>query len=145
MAISEKGNLQYGRGRIRANEVLLTQYKSFLDVYKHHFDLFLKGVAVYLVAMSTIAGFAFGKEASENARFILSLLIPCGSVIAFFGFLKCRRWVFDLQKSLESIETELKIQSFPFSGPKSVIFTMLIVSAVLMAAGFINLIVKCYQ
>jgi hypothetical protein len=116
-------------------KVLLTQYQALLEVYKQHFDLFLKGVTVYLAAMSAIAGFAIAKETSANIKLLLSALIPCGSLIAFFGFLISRRWVAHLQKSLESIEAELRIQPFPFSGPKGIILTMILAALAFFIAG----------
>jgi hypothetical protein len=123
-------------------KVLLTQYQSFLDIYKHHFDLFLKGILGYLASISVMAGFIFRTETSKYHKIALSVVIPLASLVAFLGCLKSRRWVLDLQSSIDSIEGELKVQPFPFSGPKGIILTAIVISLGFFGFGIVNIVLQ---
>lgn len=122
------------------HNILLTQYRVFIDIYKQHFDLYLKGVILYLAAMSVIAGLIFGRNKNIPCRLALSALIPIGSLIGLYGFHKSRRWLCELESVMHNIETELKLGVFPFSGPKGIINTMMYIAAAIFMFGLVNLV-----
>jgi len=100
---------------------LLEQLKLHLDVYKTHFDIFVKGTALYFAALGAIAGFMYRDGATQASQVALSSLVIGGSLTYLAGCVVSLRWVFELERSVREAEKRLGISPFPFSGAKGVI------------------------
>jgi hypothetical protein len=94
-------------------KLIADQLGRLIDLYKHHFDLFLKGVAGYLAIIGFIAG-AITKAPSRSNRIALFGLISVVSLFAFVGSVISWNWVrvmrdgmHDLCKTLDLVEPTL--------------------------------------
>jgi len=103
-------------------KTLLEQYKTFADVYKHHFDLYVKGYVVYFGAMGALCGFLYRQDHGAASKLYISFLIPIISIVAFIACVQSRKWVHDLKSAMEKIERELGVESFPFTGALGITF-----------------------
>lgn len=98
------------------NSDLMTQWKTALEVYRHHFDLFLKAVALYFAIVGALAGFIYRDNMPLASQKSLSILISLLSVVSLLGCWLSRRYVKTLQALVGSLARELHIQDFPFTG-----------------------------
>lgn len=121
------------------SELLKLQLTSFLEVYKHHFDLFLKGVAGYFIVVSTLTNFALAKDATRPKGIAFSLAICIGSLIAFSCCAISKRWVEDLERTLGRITTALSGEPLPFSGAKGILSVTMVISVVFCIGGLVEL------
>ena len=71
-----------------------TQSETWIDLYKHHFDLFLKGYVVQLAIVGAVAGYVFRPGTDETTRaFLLGfvMLVTAISAAAWINGLVWRR------------------------------------------------------
>jgi hypothetical protein len=123
----------------RQNDNLLEQVKMHLDVYKTHFDLFVKAMALYFAALGAVAGFMYGKDASQASQ-ALAIVIVIGSLAFLVGCAASYSWVEQVEQSVRKAEKWLDIHPFPFSGAKGVIAAMGIACAVFAVLAGLKLI-----
>jgi hypothetical protein len=123
---------------------LLSQLKTWLDVYKHHFDLYVKGVAFYLAAAGALSGLIFREGATMAARRTLAIVLTIFCIGAVVGSFLSWRFVARLREDTDAIAAALGIRPFPFSGARSItllfscIAAALTVAALIIAAGLIH-------
>jgi hypothetical protein len=86
-----------------SSERALRQMKMYVGVYKHHFDLFVKGVFLYLSAVGVIAG---------ESQVVLSAIASIGSVIAMFGCYVSRKWVIALEEAVNNLADQAGTERF---------------------------------
>jgi hypothetical protein len=115
------------------------QLSLLIDVYKHHFDLFIKALALYLGTCSIISGFIFQNEVSFELKLVLSILIQLASILVVLGCYISIKWIEDIESIVKSIEDMLDIQHFPFSGAKRVVILMMMVSIFIFTINIINI------
>lgn len=98
----------------------LRHYEILIDTYRHHFDLFIKGVAVYLLVISAACGFLFSKESNAN-RDGLAWFIVVISLIGLNGLVPCYKWLSALAANCRQYEVKLQLQEFDFDGAKGIV------------------------
>jgi hypothetical protein len=101
-------------------DLLKDLLKTYLDIYKHHFDLFVKAGAGYLAAVAFVAGLIFSGTAEKHAKAVLCVSLCGGSILAVFGALLSFHWVRCLEREVRTISSELGVGMFPFIGAKLV-------------------------
>ena len=95
--------------------------KLYVDLYKHHFDLFLKGYAVYLAIVATVAGFVFRGEIEPVTRAALLLLVALVSIAAVIAWSTAFFWARAFGSQVQSLCRELGIPSMPMFGVKAIL------------------------
>ena len=102
------------------NANLLKHYEMLIETYRHHFDLFIKGVAVYLLIISAVCGFMFSRESIANrqglAWFVLGI-----SLIGLNGLRPCYRWLRTISASCRKYEEVLELEEFDFNGARGIV------------------------
>ena len=98
----------------------------FIDVYKHHFDLFVKTVFLYFAAMGTAAGYVFRTSATLESKMAVCGVAAAVSIVAVVTCIVCQKWVLRLENTVTAMCIQLALLPFPFSGAK----TMPILTAV---------------
>ena len=98
----------------------------FIDVYKHHFDLFVKTVFLYFAAMGTAAGYVFRTSATPESKMAVCGVAAAVSIVAVVTCIVCQKWVLRLENTVTAMCIQLALLPFPFSGAK----TMPILTAV---------------
>jgi hypothetical protein len=124
---------------VAERELLRAQLSSYLDVYKHHFDLFVKGVFGYFVVVGALTNFAFDEGQPVRRGVLFALTISIASVIAFFSCVISREWVKDLERAVRRITDALSGEPFPFSGAKGILGIMMVISVIFCIGGFVEL------
>jgi hypothetical protein len=129
-----------GRNSVDSSERAFRQLKMYIDVYKYHFDLFLKGVVLYLATVGAIAGFIYRSGASVESQVVLSAIVSIGSIIAMFGCYVSRKWVIALEEAVNNLAEQAGAERFPFSGAKGVLVVIIGTSVLFAVAGVVNLL-----
>ena len=119
-------------------QLLWKQLSLYLEIYKHHFDLFVKGTVVYLALLGAIAGYIFRAEATLASQAALSLFATAISTLAFVGCLVSGRWVAELEAVIGRIAHSLRVEPFPFSGARMVVRVVEAMCALFLVASAIS-------
>jgi hypothetical protein len=77
--------------------------KIYVDVYKHHFDLWLKGYVFYLAIIGSTAGFIFGKDTSPDTRRFLMLFVVTVSAVSLIAWFVGLMWAKDFAAAVERV------------------------------------------
>ena len=117
----------------------LEQLRLHLDVYRNHFELFVKAMGLYFAALGAIGGLMYRDGVSRSSQVAFSALIVSGSIIFLDGCIVSLRWVRDLEVSVRGAEMQLGIKPFPFSGANGVIGVMMVVCVIFALFGVVNL------
>lgn len=88
----------------------------YLDVYRHHFDLFIKGGVIYLAIMATLAGYIFRAEVTRPTQATLMLFAAILSLLGIAGCRISRAWVKQLSAVVNDLSKAVSVPQFPFSG-----------------------------
>ena len=91
-------------GETASEEVRLKQYELILEMYRHHFDLYLKVVALYLGSTGAAAGFIFAASTTADQRTALLgfLGLVSGASALANGFVF--HWLRSTQRVLDDIQ-----------------------------------------
>ena len=114
------------------------QYKQveiYFKIYKQHFDLAVKGFALYLAVLGAVVGFIFGTETGYENRITLIVATIIGSCAAFAAAIVSKRWVLDLEATLNKMTGQLGLVPFPFSGAKGIASVAMWVIIIFAVAG----------
>lgn len=117
----------------------LSQFKLYIDVYTRHFDIFLKGVIIYLALLGGVAGFIYHDNVTFGTKVTLSVMASILSLIMFVACLMSRLFLIDLKIIIDEVADELGIRRFPFSGAMGVILGATAGTVVFCVAGALNL------
>ncbi|HZF08423.1 MAG TPA: hypothetical protein VFE33_06490 [Thermoanaerobaculia bacterium] len=99
---------------------LMAQWQTAMEVYKHHFDLFLKAVALYFAIVGAVAGFMYRDSFPLSSQRALSVLIAFLSVVTMMGCWMSFRYVKRLRDLVSALASDLRLKDFPFTGALSV-------------------------
>lgn len=80
-----------------------------VDIYKTHFDLFVKGVALYLAIVGAIAGLIFQPSATGTTRSALALFVGLCSGLGVAGSRIGIAWTRAAQADMDQISDALGI------------------------------------
>jgi len=74
----------------------------YIDIYKHHFDLFLKGYIFYLAVIGAIAGLVFSNEVdAQTSQFLLFFM----STVSVMAILTWSGGLFFLLRFIKTMNT----------------------------------------
>lgn len=79
---------------------LWEQMVLFVDLYKHHFDLFVKGFVVHLAIIGSGAGLAFSDKLDPFIRRWLLILVVALSVVSVVAWIVSLRWAYRFAQSV---------------------------------------------
>jgi hypothetical protein len=106
--------------RLANADLLKELLKTYLDIYKHHFDLFVKAGAGYLASVAFVTGIIFSTTAEKQTKAVLCVSLCGGSILAVFGAFLSLYWVLCLEREVRKISSDLGVGMFPFIGAKLV-------------------------
>ena len=89
-----------------------------VDLYKHHFDLFVKGYVVYLAIIGTVASFVFRPETGPLTRALLLGLAVLMSALATVAWITGIVWSDAFRKEIRDICGRLGDLQIPMFGVK---------------------------
>jgi hypothetical protein len=106
-----------------------------IEIYKQHFDLYVKGVAGYLVVLGFIGGIVTKPETVREDRIALSLLVSLASVFGIIGSVISLRWVRTMKEKLQRLSAFLDLEDPLLSSAGHLVTSMIGLCLVLLAGG----------
>lgn len=116
------------------------ELQFYLDAYKHHFDLFIKGALIYFAIIGFIAGYVFRKEMSEITRYALVFFIAAFSVITAFGCVTSLSWLAQVKSRVHELNKAVGMAAFPLDGAKWIGRLVLAAAALFFIASIVALV-----
>jgi hypothetical protein len=117
-------------------EILKEVLKAYLEVYRNHFDLFVKGAAGYILSVGFVAGVVFGGSADRQIKATLVTAVCGGSVIAIIGAIISLVWVVRLEREADRISNALGVGCFPFIGAKLMTLLLAVLAVMFFALAY---------
>src|SRR5260221_4426827 len=111
------------------------QFLAYLEVYKHHYDLFVKATAVYLAALGARAVYIYGKDSHGSTRVAVAVVCLLVSLGGIGSCQACRKWCRDLEQRMRELTDALGTTPFPFSGAYGIIRVVEVLCGSLLAAA----------
>jgi hypothetical protein len=121
--------------RLDKTDILKTQLNMYMDLYKHHYELYIKGMVIWLAVIGALAGYIFRPDIDMSTKCALSVFISVCSINAFFGGVLSKRWVNRTEEALAEIWAGLGIKPYRFTHVKGIILIMQIASGLLFLGG----------
>jgi len=117
------------------------QLSIYIDLYKHHYDLFLKAAGIYLAVVSVLASYIFRADVNFATKCALSIIVSIAAIIGFFGGKLYIEWLTSTEKSVSDISNKLGIVPIVFIQTKKMIAIEQVVSALLLLGSLLNIII----
>jgi hypothetical protein len=125
----------------RETDLLKMQLSIYIDLYKHHYDLFLKAAGIYLAVVSVLAGYMFRADVNFVTKCALSTIVSIAALIGFLGGRLYKEWLTSTEISVGNISDKLGIAPVVFIQTKKVITIEQVVSVLLFAASLLNTVI----
>lgn len=109
----------------------------FVDLYKHHFDLWIKGYLVYLGIVGVTAGFLFNKDTTPNARSFLILFLVTVSSISVGAWAVGLVWLRSFDSTLRDLSVRARVPPISLLGFKAIVFLGLLGAIVITASALL--------
>ncbi len=122
-------------------DLLKMQLSIYIDLYKHHYDLFLKAAGIYLAVVSVLASYIFRADVNFATKCALSIIVSIAAIIGFLGGKLYIEWLTSTEKSVSDISNKLGIVPIVFIQTKKVIAIEQVVSVVLLVGSVLNTII----
>lgn len=120
------------------NEKILN-FQILMDLYKHHWDLFLKGFAFYLLGCSIVSGYTVSQHVEVLQQYFCGAAISGASVFAFWGTNVSQKWLKHVVSEMQNFARKYDILVFKFDGPIQILNIMRGITIVIFACGIIYL------
>jgi hypothetical protein len=115
----------------------LESFKIFVDLYKHHIDLWLKGYLVYLATIGVIAGFLFSKETVPTVRWFLILFLVTVSAVSVAAWTVGLVWLRRFDAILRDLSLRARVPTISLFGFKAVVLLGLIGAIIITASALL--------
>lgn len=115
----------------------LEQLKLYLELYKHHSDLFLKGFALYLAIVGTLGGIFFSDRVNAQTKRYIAFTVTIGSIVGLVGCLISYKWLKVIDSRMANLSSQLGFEQIPLFGPRGIMIIMLFISILFGIAGAI--------
>jgi hypothetical protein len=122
---------------VDATKLLGDQLGRLLDLYKHHFDLFLKALAGYLAVLGFIGSSLCGSVATQETRIVLSSLISVASLGGIAGAVISIKWVRALRARMLKICQLLGVEEPPLQSAEHIVTGALCVFVLFLIGGIV--------
>jgi hypothetical protein len=81
-----------------SQDVLLEQWRIHVETYRHHFELFVKGMVLHFTVVGAIWSVLYTKDVIGQTRVLPLLLVIVGSCTAIGGCVVSEMWTRRIQK-----------------------------------------------
>jgi hypothetical protein len=118
-------------------DLLKAQMLTHVDLYKTHFELFLKGTALYLGLVGAVVGFALKSKPDGKTLCGLSILLALGSIIGIVGGAISKEWIRKTKQILSDVCKELQLACVPLESAERIVTLEQSISILLLIVGLI--------
>jgi hypothetical protein len=103
----------------------------FVDLYKHHFELFVKGFVVYLAIIAGASGIAFGGKVSTRTQQSLLVLVGLTSLCACIAWIVSLVWVARFATLFHELCDRLDVPRLPAFGVKAIVTGAVVLTGII--------------
>lgn len=114
-------------------------FKIFVEIYKHHFDLWLKAYLAYLAIIGVVAGILFKPDTPIASRNFLIIFVAAISLLAVIAWIIGIVWIKLFERTLGQLSTVANLPLFGLFAFKFVVFVGLVGSIVISVAALVLL------
>ncbi len=107
-----------------------SQLELHVDVFKHLFDLFFKGLVIYLAVVGATAGYIYSDKATAQSQAALSVFVSIISVLTIVGCGITLRWIREIQGNVDAMSDDLSVKRVPLAGAKGIVSMVMIGASV---------------
>jgi hypothetical protein len=133
-----EGNLDGQTEPASRDQVFLKQMELFLEIYRHHLELLIKAVVVYLAIVGAAAGYVFREGTTPGSKAALSMVVAILSMVALVGCHWAVGWVKGFNGTVDRIADRLAAERFSFSGLSMMLRIVECLCGVIAAACIVN-------
>jgi hypothetical protein len=116
-------------------KLLEGQLGRLLDLYKHHFDLFLKGTGGYIAVLGFVGSAIFREPADGGSRKKMWLIMALASSVGVAGCLIARIWVRSIRGKLDELSGELQVPTPPLHAAEGIVAVTLVLCSIFLLCG----------
>src|SRR5262245_23544446 len=106
------------------------------EVYRNHWELFVKGFALYLAACSALTGVAAAHSADKPLNLFCGVAIIVGSAITIGATLIANSFMKTTKEKVDRLAEEALYVSFMTSDPLNAVVLLRWIAAIICIAGF---------
>lgn len=118
-------------------DLFKVQLSIYIDLYKHHFDMFLKAAVIYLGVVAGLAALSFNAKTFVG-KCGLAILVSIATVVGFLGGKIYKEWLISTERVLSDISTKLGILPVDFTQTKKMVNIEQSVSVLLLIGSIAN-------
>lgn len=111
------------------------ELRLILDVYKHHWDAFLKGYGLYLIACSVLVGYGLSQQADAYNKIFSGIAVIVASIFMFFGMNIAISWMQDTANRAESVARKMGITTISFAQALKAVRTLRMSTLAMIITG----------
>lgn len=115
--------------RARSNLKLLS------EVYRNHWEVFLKGFALYLASCSALIGIAAYNETNKPLALFVGAAILIGSILSLFGVYTAYHYIKEMKLKVDNLCKILGYHSFISNRPVHITIILSFISLSVLASG----------
>ena len=93
------------------------QLGIYIDLYKHHFDLFLKASVIYLGVVTGLAVASFRAD-ELTIRCSLSIMVSMAAIVGFVAGKLYKDWLASIETTLSHLSDRLGVVPIVFTQTK---------------------------
>jgi hypothetical protein len=127
----------------KATSAMPGNLQMHVDIYKHHWDLFLKGFAAYLAACAIFASFAIGaKDAPPNIfqKLFAGGAVIGASIVAVIGLAISLQFLKQITATIDVLCVRYNYEKISFWGPKNIVQLFCCTAVLLLLIGVLYVI-----
>ena len=114
-------------------------FKVFVEIYKHHFELWLKAYLAYLAIMGVVAGILFKPETPLDSRKFLVLFVVTVSLLSVVAWSIGLVWLRQFEKTIDQLSAAANFPTLRLSAFKLLVFVGLIGALVISVSAIVLL------
>ncbi len=115
----------------------IDELRLILDVYKHHWDAFLRGFGLYLIACSVLVGYGLSQQADIYNKIFSGIAVIVASAFMYFGMNIAISWMNDTAARATAVSTKLHVTTISFSHPIKAVRTLRMTTVAMAVTGIL--------
>ena len=104
--------------------VVLEQLKLYFDLYKHHWDLYLKAHVLFYAVVGALGGYLSKAEVTSHERTLLTSAMAVGACVACIASAIGLQWLKTIQFIVQSLEARLGALHYSFEAARRILVTL---------------------
>lgn len=121
-------------------DIAKSEIKIYVDLYKDHFNLWLKGYAVYLAILGALGTIFFKTGTTTTVKYALCFISIIVSITSGLACTIALKWLVRVRSRIEEVSKILGIEPFPVFGAIGVGLVATVACIIFCFAGIICII-----